>query len=62
MISNYICHFFLPLLITYLFFFKHVVSPIRLTSKHIQKVPLPPSIFNRSCHIEGNVDLGWGEK
>ncbi|KAL6336071.1 hypothetical protein AAG906_010342 [Vitis piasezkii] len=24
-------------------------------------VPLPPSIFNHSCHIEGNVDLGWGE-
>ena len=42
-------------------FLNHVVSPIRLRLHVTQEVPLPPFIFNRSCHIEGNVDLGWGE-
>ena len=46
-----------PLLIT-LFFFNHVVSPIRLRLHVTQEVPLPSFIFFRSCHIEGNVNLG----
>ena len=26
-----------------------------------QEVPLPPYNLNRSCHIEDNVQLSWGE-
>ena len=44
--------FLSPLLINLLFFFNHVVT---------QEVPLPSFIYNRSCHIEDNVNLGWGE-
>ena len=42
-------------------FLNHVVSPIRLRLHVTQEVPLPPFICNRSCHIEDDVDLGWGE-
>ena len=64
--SLYLAFSFLsPLLINLLFFFfffYHVVSPIRLRFHVTREVPLPPFICNRSYHIEGNVDLGWGEK
>ena len=42
-------------------FLNHVVSPIRLRIHVTKEVPLPSFIYNRSCHIEGNVDLGWRE-
>ena len=51
----------IPLLISFVVF-EHVVSPIRLRLHVTQEVPLPPYNFNRSCHIEGNVQLGWGEE
>ena len=44
-----------------LLFLKHVVSPILLELHITQEAPLPPCNFNRSCHIEDNVQLGWGE-
>ena len=44
-----------------LLFLKHVVSPILLKLHIIQEAPLPPCNLNRSCHIEDNVQLGWGE-
>ena len=52
--------FLSPLLINLLLFLNHVVSPIRLKLHVTQEVPLPSFIYNRSCHIEDNVDLGWG--
>ena len=66
----YIYHFFTILgiilfsfLYSYLLLFlKHVVSPILLKLHITQEVPLPPCNFNRSCHIEDNVRLGWGEE
>ena len=42
-------------------FLNHVVSLRRLRLHVTQEVPLPPFIYNHSCHIEGNVDLGSGE-
>ena len=45
-----------------LLFLKHVVSPILLKLHIIQEAPLPPYNFNHSCHIEDNVQLGWGEE
>ena len=56
----YLTFFLFPLLISLLFFFNHVVSPVLLKLHVTQEVPLPPFICNRSRHIEGNVDLGWG--
>ena len=47
--------------LTLMFSLKHVVSPIRLKLHVTQEVPLPPYFFNRFCHIEDNVQLGWGE-
>ena len=47
--------------LTLMFSLKHVVSPIRLRLHVTQEVPLPPYNLNRSCHIEDNVQLGWGE-
>ena len=44
-----------------LLFLKHVVSPILLELHIIHEAPLPPYDFNHSCHIEDNVQLGWGE-
>ena len=43
-------------------FLNHVISPIRLRLNVTQEVPFPPFIYNRSSHIEGNADLGWGEE
>ena len=58
----YTWHFLFYLLYSLIFcFLNHVVSPIRLRLHVTQEVPLPPFIYNRFCHIEGNVDLGWGE-
>ena len=57
----YLTFFLFPLLINLLFFLNHVVSLIRLRLNVTQEVPFPPFINNRSCHIEGNVDLGWGK-
>ena len=61
-------HFFLLYLAFFYFlysllfcFFIHVVFLIRLRLHFTQEVPLLPFIFNCSWHIEGNVDLGWGE-
>ena len=64
-----IYHFFITLsiilfyfLYSYLLLFlKHVVSPILLEIDITQEVPLPPYNLKRSCHIEDNVQLGWGE-
>ena len=39
-----------------------MVSPILLELHIIQEVPLPSYNLNRSCHIEDNVQLGWGEE
>ena len=44
-----------------LLFLKHVVSPILLELHIIQEAPLSPCNLNRSCHIENNVQPGWGE-
>ena len=38
-----------------------MVSPIRLRLHVTKEVPLPPFIYNRSCRIKDNVDLGWRE-
>ena len=37
-----------------------MVSPILFELHITQEVPFPPCNFNRSCHIEDNVQLGWG--
>ena len=58
----YICHSSISSThYSFVSFFNHAVSPIRLRLHVTQEVPLPPFICNRSCHIEANVDLGWGE-
>ena len=57
----YFAFFLSLLLINLLFFLNHVVSLIRLRLNVTQEVPFSPFINNRSCHIEGNVDLGWGK-
>ena len=58
----YTWHFLFYLLYSLIFcFLNHVVSPIQLRLHVTQEVLLPPFIYNHSYHIEGNVDLGWGE-
>ena len=57
----YIFHFSISSTHYSFVFLNHVVFPIHLRLHLTQEVPLPPFICNRSCHIEGNVDLGWGE-
>ena len=47
--------------LTLMFSLKHVVSPIRLRFHVTQEVPLPPYFSIAFCHIEDNVQLGWGE-
>ena len=61
MIFVYTWHSLFYLLYSLIFYFlNHVVFAIRRRLHVTQEVPLPPFIYNRSCHIEGNVDLGWG--
>ena len=52
--------FYLPYSLIFCFL-NHVVSLIRLRLNVTQEVPFSLFINNRSCHIEGNVDLGWGK-
>ena len=41
-------------------YLNHVVSPRQLRLHVTQEAPLPSCIFNHSCHIEDNVQHGWG--
>ena len=59
-IFYYIFHFSISSTHYSFVFLNHVVFPIHLRLHLTQEVPLPPFICNRSCHIEGNVDFGWG--